>query len=158
MLKKLILLGGLILSFFLNAEENLLKNGDFEHGKDNWSSKNYTNTQLIKPVVDNNIFCGAGNSSVKIDVEAGKEALIWQFGISPLAKVKKYKLSGWIKLKSLAPGWGGGMFVECKKKSVYLNQFGIWTNSKVRFFVVLIRSQAGCFVSRNSCAVKGNPA
>ncbi len=100
---------GILCVSSVNAE-NLLSNFSFEEGLDGWNVPHWMDN-LLAPAIDKAIVQGPGSASVRMVGEEGKRGFLYQRVIRNPA-VKRYKLSGWIKLENFENNWTSGIGVE----------------------------------------------
>ncbi|MDD2707992.1 MAG: sugar-binding protein [Verrucomicrobiae bacterium] len=78
---------------------NLLKNGNFENGLENWSRPNWICDLITPRIVHQN----EGDAILKMEGREGQDGYVMQsVRINP--QVKRYKFIGWIKTHGLAEG------------------------------------------------------
>ena len=117
-----------------NLVENLLKNPGFEEGLEGWmvpppdwgSGKN-----VRDPVIDESVVQGPGHVSLKMIGEEGKRGCILQSVVCN-PKIKRYKISGWMKTKDFENAWIARIVVHCTGKGgKWLACFLVQTSHRV---------------------------
>lgn len=96
------------------SQENLVANGSFEEGLSSWAIPAWMKN-TIKPEIDKGVIQGPGSASLKFPGEPnGRVFLLQTIKLDKSATGnKKFKISGWIKMKNFENGWTAAVTAEC---------------------------------------------